>query len=72
MDRYAGCSPDQSMIEVCDYWFRNHTSRPTWREIANALKKIGFQQLALGVENIYEEGMNNISTYIDNENAEVM
>ena len=47
LDRYTECTPDQSMIEVCDYWFRNHTGQPTWRDIANAhaLKKIKFHQL---------------------------
>ena len=44
------------MIEVCDYWVRNHTGQPTWREVVNALKKIEFQQLALDIEKVYETG----------------
>ena len=58
LDKYAKCSPDQSMIEVCDYWFRSHTGQPTWREVVNALKKIKFQQLATEIEKVYETGMN--------------
>ena len=56
LNRYAECTTDQSIIEVCDYWFRSHMGQPTWREIANALKKIKFQQLAVDIESVYETG----------------
>ena len=57
LDRYTECTPDQSIVEVCDYWFRSHTGQPTWREVANALKKIRLHQLAIDIEKVYETGM---------------
>lgn len=56
LEKYLECTPDQSMIEVCDYWFRSHVGQPTWREVANALKKIKFHQLAIDIEKVYETG----------------
>ena len=56
LDKYASYPPEQNMIEVCDYWLRNHTGQPTWNEVAAALRQIGFQQLARDIENIYETG----------------
>ena len=52
--------PDQSIIEVCDHWLRNCGGQPTWRKVAEALKKIGYQQLASDIENVYETGIKQI------------
>ena len=49
-------SPEQSIVEVCDNWLRNCDGQPTWRKVAKALKKVGFQQLALDIEKVYETG----------------
>ena len=56
LNKYMQCPPEQSIIEVCDYWLRNHTGQPTWKEVATALKQINFQQLASAIENVYETG----------------
>ena len=48
--------PEENIVEVCDNWLRNHTGKPAWWEIAEALKKIGFQRLALDIEKVYETG----------------
>ena len=47
---------DQSLIEILDNWLRNHSSHPTWTEIADALTKIGLQQLAYDIMKVYETG----------------
>ena len=48
MDTYSatGCSSDQCLIEVLDYWLRHHPSQLTWKEVAHALKEIQLFQLA--------------------------
>ena len=57
LDRCLRYPPEESIIEVCDYWLRNHTGKPTWREVAEALRQINFQQLAVDIEMVYETGM---------------
>lgn len=56
LDKYISYLPDQNIIEVCDYWLRNHTGQPSWNEVAAALKKAGFQQLGYSIERVYETG----------------
>ena len=45
-------------MEVLDQWLRNFPGRPTWRDVANALREIGLQQLANDIEMVYETGNN--------------
>ena len=52
--------PKESLIEVCDNWLRNHTGQPAWSEIAEALRQIGYQQLADNIDNVYNTGMKNL------------
>ena len=63
LDKYLSYLPDQNIIEVCDYWLRNHTGQPSWNEVAAALKQIGFQQLGYGIERVYETGIANVPNY---------
>ena len=56
LDRYTPYPPEESIVEVCDNWLRNHSGKPTWREVAEALGQINCQQLAFQIENIYETG----------------
>ena len=57
LDKYVSYPPNQSIIEVCDYWLRNHTGQPTWNEVAAALKQIGLMKLAHDIEKVYETGI---------------
>ena len=60
LDNYAqNCAPDDCIIEVLDYWLRNYTDSeaPTWREVAEILKKINLHQLAYDIEQVYTTGM---------------
>jgi hypothetical protein len=56
LDRCSKYPPEESIIEVLDQWLRNFPGRPTWRDVANALRRTGFQQLANGIEMVYETG----------------
>ena len=50
------CSPEDCIVEMLDYWLRNHLKKPTWRDIAEALKAINLPQLALDIEMVYSTG----------------
>ena len=57
LDNYArNCSPKDCIIEVFDYWLRNHNEVPTWREVAEILKMINLHQLAFDIEQVYTTG----------------
>ena len=45
-------------MEVLDQWLRNFPGRPIWRDVANALRRIGLQKLANDIEMVYETGIN--------------
>ena len=44
------------MTEITDHWMRECSGKPTWRELADALKMIGEVQLAQQFMQIYETG----------------
>ena len=50
------CSPDECIVEVLDLWLRKSTELPTWKDIANILKKIYLPELAHDIEGIYTTG----------------
>ena len=41
---------------MLDYWLRNNGSKPTWKEVAKALKDIGLLQLAEDILKVYTMG----------------
>ena len=49
-------APDQCLVEVLDVWLREHQSRPTWGEVAEALDRIGWSRLAEGIKRVYTTG----------------
>ena len=51
------CSPEDCIIEMLDYWLRNSLKKPTWKDIAEALKEINLPQLAHDIEMIYFTGI---------------
>lgn len=52
------CSPEECIVEVVDYWLRTGTKLPTWKDVANLLKKIDLSGLAHDIEGIYTTGIN--------------
>ena len=45
------------LTEIIDYWIRNCSGQPTWRELADALKSVGESQLAEQLMSVYQTGM---------------
>ena len=59
LDKCSNYPPEESIVEILDQWLRNFPGRPTWRDVANALRRIGLQKLANDIEMVYETGNNN-------------
>ena len=43
LDKCSNHSPREAVVEVLDYWIRNHN--PSWEDIAEALNKIGLHEV---------------------------
>ena len=57
LDTFAEqCTPEDCIMEMLDYWLRNSKEKPTWRDVAKALKAIEVPQLAFGIEHVYTTG----------------
>jgi hypothetical protein len=58
LDKWTQYPPEQNIIEVCDHWLRNCGGHDqcSWIKVAEALKKVGFQQLASDIEKVYRTG----------------
>lgn len=56
LEKFTTYSPEESIIEMLDYWLRNHPGKPTWKEVADALRKIHLHESAQGIETIYKTG----------------
>ena len=42
------------MVEMLDYWLRNHPDQPTWKEIADAIEDIHDYLLAKSIKAVYD------------------
>ena len=56
LDRYTSYSSEVCIVEVLDYWLRNHHTKPTWRDVAEALNEIELHQLGEEILRVYETG----------------
>ena len=56
LDKCSNYPPEENIVEILDQWLRNFPGRPTWRDVANALRKIGLHQVASDIEMVYETG----------------
>ena len=56
LDKFTTCSPEEAIIEMLDYWLRSHTGKPTWKEVADALRKIHLRESASGIETLSKTG----------------
>ena len=51
LNKFCACPQEESIVELADYWLRNSPTKPTWRDVAEALKKIGFDSLSKDIVN---------------------
>ena len=56
VEPYCISSDVQGMTEMIDFWIRSCVGKPTWRELASALKYVGQEQLANLLMEVYETG----------------
>ena len=54
LDKCLGYPPEECIVEVLDNWLRTRTTKPTWKDVAEGLCMIEFQQLAENVLKMYE------------------
>ena len=54
LDKCLGYPPEECVVEVLDYWLR--TTRPTWKDVAEGLRTIGFLNLAQSISKVYKTG----------------
>lgn len=57
LDKYTSYPSEECIVEMLDYWLRNHHNKPTWKDVAVALKKIELFQLAEDIMNVYKTGI---------------
>ena len=58
MEKYSSLQDEECLVEILDSWLRNHTGKPSWREIAKALEEVQLHDLAEDVLRSYETGIN--------------
>ena len=57
MDKYSDHPDEECLVEVLDCWLRNHGNKPTWKEVADALREIDLHQLADDIMKSYDTGL---------------
>ena len=56
LNKCFNCSPEESTVEMLDYWLRQ--SKKSWRDVAFVLNEIGLHELAEKILKIYDTGKN--------------
>ena len=54
LNKCFNCTPEESIVEVLDYWLRQ--GGKTWRDVASVLNKIHLQDLARKILEVYDTG----------------
>ena len=56
LDEFANFPPEESIVEMLDFWLRIRETAATWRDVADALKRTGLYLLAEKILKIYKTG----------------
>ena len=63
LDKYSKYPPEECIVEVLDVWLRSYdsntgsmTRKPTWKDVAKALRDIELHQLANNILSRYKNG----------------
>ena len=54
LDKLKGYPEEDCIVELTDYWLRNHPDQPTWQEVADVVEKIQSYARANGFVGIYD------------------
>ena len=54
LDKCRSYPSKECIIEVLDHWLRN--KRPTWKDVAEALRALGLEDLSERMLSVYETG----------------
>ena len=55
LDQLYSHSEDDCLVEVLDYWLKNHPDQPTWKELADAVADLQDYELANSILKVYSE-----------------
>ena len=55
LENINGYPEEECMIEIADYWLRNHPDQPTWQDITDAVEKVQNYGLANGIYDLAGE-----------------
>ena len=67
LEKYAGYPEEECIVEVVDYWLRNHPltiTKPTWMDVAKALREIELHHLADIILSKYKEGKRSLGNIL--------
>ena len=56
LDEFANLPPEESIVEMLNYWLQTRETAATWRDVADALKRTELYLLAEKVIKIYKIG----------------
>ena len=56
LDDFSNFTPEECIVEVSDLWLRTSVTTVTWRDVADALKECGYNELAEKILNVYKTG----------------
>ena len=54
LDSLKGYPDQECIVEMLDYWLRNHPDQPTWKEIADGIEDIHDYNLARSIKGVYD------------------
>ena len=54
LNKCFNCTPEESIVEVLDYWLRQ--GGKTWRDVACVLNEIHLQELSKKILKVYDTG----------------
>lgn len=74
MDSYyeSGCSADQCVIEVLDYWLRHYPGLLTWKKVAKQMNEINLHHLADRAFQLSETGRIIILLFLHNSHLPIV
>ena len=56
LDEFSNFPPEECIVEVVDLWLKASEAAVTWKDVADALKKIGCHRLAEKMLKVYRTG----------------
>ena len=53
LSQLVGYDEEDCLVEILDYWLKNHPDQPTWKELADAMEDLRDYELATSILKVY-------------------